>query len=61
MKNKRQEKYSKTSKGKKTIRKAGKDYDSRDLERRKEQKRNYMRRKREKNPHAWRYPEDEYD
>lgn len=55
MKNKRQEKYSKTDKGKGTIKSAGEAYDKRDLERRRKQKRDYMRRKREVDRYAWRY------
>ena len=55
MKNKRQEKYSKTQKGKEAIKSAGEAYDRRDKERRRKQKRDYMRRKREEDRYAWRY------
>ena len=46
----RQKKYSKSPKGKKAIKKAQKKYDEADLERRRAQKRDYMRRKRRENP-----------
>jgi hypothetical protein len=48
-------KYFKTIKGKKALQKARKAYDSRDPERRRQQKRDYMRRKREENPDIWKY------
>ena len=48
-------KYFKTKKGKKALNKARKAYDQRDPERRRKQKRDYMRRKREENPDAWKY------
>jgi hypothetical protein len=57
MKNKRQEKYSQTEKGKDAIKLAGKAYDNRDVEKRRKQKRDYMRRKREQDRYAWRYKE----
>jgi hypothetical protein len=50
VKNKRQEKYSKTESGKKAIRRAQRKYDSSNLEKRREQKREYMRRKRAQDP-----------
>ncbi len=50
MKNKGQEKYSQTESGKKAIRRAQKKYDSGNLEKRREQKREYMRRKRAQDP-----------
>jgi len=50
MKNKRQEKYSQTEKGKTAIRRAQKKYDTDNLEKRREQKREYMRRKRAQDP-----------
>jgi hypothetical protein len=50
MKDKHQERYSKTSKGKKARYRAQKKYDSENLEKRREQKREYMRRKRAENP-----------
>jgi len=50
MKRKGQEKYSQTDKGKKAIRRAQKKYDSDNLEKRREQKREYMRRKRVQDP-----------
>jgi hypothetical protein len=40
-------KYFKTEKGKLAVKKARKAYDERDLERRRKQKRDYMRRKRD--------------
>jgi hypothetical protein len=54
MKNKHQEKYFKSSKGKNSLKKARKSYDIRDPERRRRQKRDYMRRKRSENPDIWR-------
>lgn len=50
MKNKSQEKYSKSDKGKKAVKKAQKKYDEENLEKRRQQKRDYMRRKRAENP-----------
>ena len=50
MKEDSQEKYVKTEKGKESIRRAQKKYDLKDVEKRKEQKRDYMRRKREEDP-----------
>lgn len=50
MKDKAQEKYSKTQKGKDARARARKKYDETDIERRREQKREYMRRKRRENP-----------
>ncbi len=50
MKNKEQEKYSQTEKGKRSIRRAQKKYDNENLEKRREQKREYMRRKRAQDP-----------
>lgn len=50
MKNKGQEKYSQTDQGKKAIRRAQEKYDSSNLEKRREQKREYMRRKRAQDP-----------
>tara|TARA_R110002110_G_C13124754_1_gene688244 strand:+ start:369 stop:542 length:174 start_codon:yes stop_codon:yes gene_type:complete len=49
-----QKKYLKTDKGKKALKKARKRYDNENIERRRKQKRNYMRRKREKDPDIWR-------
>lgn len=46
----RQQKYNNTEKGKESLKKAQKKYDSENLEKRREQKRNYMRRKREQDP-----------
>ncbi len=51
MDRKHQKKYSKTKKGKEALRKAQKKYDDSDPDRRKKQKRDYMRRKRMKDPH----------
>ena len=50
MKDKHQEKYSKTSKGKNARNRAQKKYDESNPEKRREQKRDYMRRKRAENP-----------
>lgn len=49
-----QKKYFKTEKGKKALQKARKAYDKNNLEKRRKQKRDYMRRKREKDPDIWR-------
>lgn len=46
----RQKKYANTSKGKEAIKKAQSKYDRENLEKRRAQKRDYMRRKREENP-----------
>ena len=46
----RQEKYKGTEKGKKALDRARESYDKRDPERRKRQKREYMRRKRREDP-----------
>ena len=46
----RQKKYLSTDKGKLAQREAGKRYDSKNAEKRKQQKRDYMRRKRLQNP-----------
>jgi DNA-binding PadR family transcriptional regulator len=46
----RKNKYSQTSKGKEALQRARKKYDEKDPEKRKEQKREYMRRKRLKDP-----------
>jgi hypothetical protein len=54
MKSEAQDKYFKTSKGKSALKKARKVYDKKDPEKRRKQKREYMRRKREANPDAWR-------
>tara|TARA_A100001037_G_C14812631_1_gene483959 strand:+ start:356 stop:517 length:162 start_codon:yes stop_codon:yes gene_type:complete len=43
-------KYHKTEKGKKALNKARKKYDEADVERRRKQKREYMRRKRAEDP-----------
>jgi hypothetical protein len=48
-------KYFKTPKGKQARRRAEKAYDKRDPEKRRRQKREYMRRKRAKDPDVWRY------
>lgn len=50
MKNKSQKKYSQTEKGKKAAKRAQDKYDKSDIDRRREQKRNYMRRKRSEDP-----------
>lgn len=46
----RQKKYAESDKGKDAICRARKKYDDSDKERRKQQKRDYMRKKREQNP-----------
>lgn len=50
MKNTSQSKYSKSEKGKEAAKRAQAKYDQSDIERRREQKRNYMRKKRAENP-----------
>ena len=50
MKDKAQEKYVSTPKGKDALARAQKKYDEENLEKRREQKREYMRRKRSENP-----------
>jgi len=50
MKDKSQEQYSKTEKGKKAIHRAQRKYDEENIEKRRLQKKNYMRRKRAKDP-----------
>ena len=50
MKNEHQEKYFNTAKGKEALVRARKAYDTRDPERRRKQKRDYMRRKRREDP-----------
>jgi hypothetical protein len=49
-----QKKYLETKKGKKALKKARNKYDKKDPEKRRRQKREYMRRKREQNPDVWR-------
>jgi len=49
-----QKKYLKTKKGKKALKKARGKYDTKDPERRRAQKREYMRRKRAEDPYIWR-------
>ena len=46
----RQKKYASTKKGKDALTRARKRYDEKDIEKRRKQKREYMRRKREENP-----------
>lgn len=48
--NNNKSKYIETEKGKKALQRARKKYDEKDPEKRKEQKREYMRRKRLKDP-----------
>jgi hypothetical protein len=48
--NNSQKKYASSEKGKIAISRARKKYDEEDLERRRKQKRDYMRRKREQDP-----------
>jgi|TARA_B100001094_G_scaffold332861_1_gene406928 hypothetical protein len=50
MKDKAQDKYVKTEKGKDALTRAQEKYDSKDPEKRKQQKREYMRRKRREDP-----------
>ena len=50
MKNKSQQKYMKTDKGKEALLRAQKKYDKTHLDKRRAQKRDYMRRKRLENP-----------
>jgi len=50
MRNKHQEKYGKTRKGKEARKKAQRKYDEKDPEKRRQQKKEYMRRKRAENP-----------
>jgi hypothetical protein len=45
-----QSKYRKSKKGKEALKKAQKKYDEENLDKRRQQKREYMRRKRSKNP-----------
>ncbi|MAH45259.1 hypothetical protein CMI37_05485 [Candidatus Pacearchaeota archaeon] len=49
-----QKRYLETGKGKKALKKARNTYDKKDPEKRRKQKREYMRRKREENPDIWR-------
>jgi len=49
------QKYFKTLKGKEARRRAEKAYDRRNPEKRRAQKREYMRRKRAEDPNVWRY------
>jgi hypothetical protein len=49
-----QKDYFKTPRGKKALRRARKNYDKKNPEKRRQQKRDYMRRKRDKNPDIWR-------
>jgi len=50
-----QKKYLKSEKGKDAMQRARETYDKKDPEKRRQQKRDYMRRKRAKDPDAWRY------
>ena len=49
-----QKKYFKTPRGKRALKKAGDKYDKKNPEKRRKQKRDYMRRMRNKDPDAWR-------
>ena len=51
----RTKKYFKTKKGKEALNKARMAYDQRDPEKRRKQKRDYMRRKRAEDPDVWKY------
>ena len=51
----RAKKYFETKKGKEALNKARKAYDQRDPEKRRKQKRDYMRRKRAEDPDVWKY------
>ena len=46
----RQKKYINSDKGKESLKKAQKKYDKSDIQKRRQQKRDYMRRKRAENP-----------
>ena len=50
-----QKNYFQTEKGKRALKKARDKYDKKNPEKRRKQKRDYMRRRREKDPDAWRY------
>ena len=50
MKNKSQKKYANSEKGKAAAKRAQKKYDQDNLDKRRQQKRDYMRRKRSENP-----------
>ena len=50
-----QSQYHQSRKGKRALKRARDRYDKSDPERRRKQKRDYMRRVREKNPDAWRH------
>tara|TARA_Y100000310_G_scaffold291018_1_gene318636 strand:- start:59 stop:223 length:165 start_codon:yes stop_codon:yes gene_type:complete len=54
MKEESQKKYRSSDKGKAAIIRARKKYDEKDPSKRKEQKREYMRRMRKKDPNKWR-------
>jgi hypothetical protein len=49
-----QKNYFQSPRGKKALKRARDKYDKNNPEKRRKQKRDYMRRKREKNPDAWR-------
>ena len=55
MKNESQDRYFKSKKGKKALKRARNKYDKNNPEKRREQKRDYMRRKRAKDPDVWRH------
>jgi hypothetical protein len=55
MKNESQDRYFKSKKGKRALKKARDKYDGSNPEKRRQQKRDYMRRIRAKDPDAWRY------
>ena len=50
-----QKNYFQTDRGKRALKKARDKYDKKNPEKRRKQKRDYMRRKRDKDPDAWRY------
>lgn len=52
---KHHKRYFGTDKGKRALKRARKKYDKKDIERRRKQKRDYMRRKRAQDPDAWRF------
>ena len=60
MKNKHQEKYSKTKKGKKALSRAQKKYDEENLTNRRAQKKEYMRRKRAEDPNYCKWKQCKY-
>tara|TARA_Y100000310_G_C20146849_1_gene562859 strand:- start:54 stop:218 length:165 start_codon:yes stop_codon:yes gene_type:complete len=54
MKEENQKKYSKSLKGKEAVMRARRKYDEKDPDKRRQQKKEYMRRMRKKDPNKWR-------